>query len=61
MTWNELREAIEKIPAEERDNEAVYVEPYDDDAEVYPVDLHEAARTFRVAGVIFAKGDPFLQ
>ena len=61
MTWQELKEAIEKMPIKEQKEPAVFLEPYDNDPSVYCVSLVRASETFRVDGVIFGFGDVYLQ
>ena len=63
MTWNELAALIKEMPETDRGCEVIYMEPYDTDPEVYPVDLHKSSTAIYDAEDVLrvAKDEFFLQ
>ena len=62
MTLRELADKIDTLPENVQEMPCLYLEPYDDDAECYPVDLVQATENITdFAGVIaIVEGEWFL-
>jgi len=63
MTWDDLAKRILEMTDGDREKTVQYVEPYQDGAEIFAVDLHEASTYFldTEAVVRITKGEFFLQ
>lgn len=63
MTLKELAQAILALPEEEQIKSALHVEPYDDEAQVSAVGLHQATESITdpEGEVRLIKGDWYIQ
>lgn len=64
MTWTELGKLIDDMPESELAKTVYYREPYDEAAEMFPVDLLEAQEDLADAGggaIRVGRGEKFLQ
>lgn len=63
MTWNDLADAIAKMPEDELDKTVIYREPYDSEAEHYMVDVVSATESLVGTDddLEIVKGELFLQ
>lgn len=63
MTWKEFAQHILSMSEDQQAKDVVYLEPYDDEAEVYYLDLHYARADIAdpEGEVKIHKGDFFLQ
>jgi hypothetical protein len=66
VTWNELRQFIDRMRPEHRDGEVKYVEPYDKEREGFCVSADFASEEQTIGGgdepetVFVRNGEPFL-
>ncbi len=66
MTWDQLGAAITTMTREEREREVKFVEPYDEDREVYGVQFEVACGDFAVGGsdeadaIVIRRGESYL-
>ena len=63
MTWDDLVKRILEMPESERTQTVQYREPWDTDAEIFPLDLHNALEDLTDPnGVVrIRKGEVFFQ